>query len=97
MTRHEQYATDLVRVQGKEDAIRIASHALQISRTQGAALTTFGEADFVVSDYGKYEFAKVQSKTPFQFKDKRIKANINFWALVLQILTKTEKKNVSKN
>lgn len=97
MTRHQQYATDLVRVQGKEDAIRIASNALQVARSQGHALTTFEEADFVVSDYGKYEFAKIQSKTPFQFKDKRIKANINFWALVLQILTKSEKKRESKN
>jgi len=68
MTKHEQYAAELARVQGKDDAIRIASHALQISRTQGAALTTFEEADFVVSDYGKYEFAKSNLKLHFNLK-----------------------------
>lgn len=98
MTRHELFAKGLVTTHGEKDALRIADNALRISRN-GAVLTMFEEADFVVSDYGKYEFAKFQSKNPIDQKNKRIKANVNFWSLIVQILTKGNKNasSTSKN
>lgn len=90
MTRHELFAKGLVTTHGEKDALRIADNALRVSRN-GATLTMFEEADFVVSDYGKYEFAKIQTKEPLTVKNKRIKANINFWSLIVQTLTKGQK------
>lgn len=95
MKRHQEYAAGLVKTHGQEHAVKIVTDCLAIANREWS-LTYFDEADFFVNDFGRYEFAKVQSKKVLNIKDKRIKANRNFYSLVLQILTKGQT-NVSKN
>lgn len=96
MKRHQEYADALVKTHGKEHAIEIVENCLAIAN-RGYQVTLFDEADLFINDYGKYEYAKVQSNKVLKRKDKRVKANRNFYTLVLQLLNKKGKKNESKN
>jgi len=95
MKRHQEYADGLVRTHGLEHATKIVETCLAIAKREWS-LTYFDEAEFFINDHGKYEFAKIQGAKVGQRKDKRIKANRNFYSLVLQLLTKGQK-NVVKN
>lgn len=97
MLRHQQYAAELLSKHGLKDALRIANRSLLVSQRENGHLTLFDEADFFINDYGKYEYSKIQTKKPLGRKQKRAKSAINFWALIVQILNKSEKKNVVKN
>jgi len=97
MTRHQQYAAELVSKHGLKDALRIANRSLTVSQREHGYLTLFDEADFFINDYGKYEYSKIQSKKPMAVKQKRAKGTQNFWTLVVQILNTVENKNVVKN
>lgn len=93
MQRHQEYADGLVAKHGKDKAIKIVSRCLN---TTGRDLTMFDEAEFTINDHGRYEYAKTQSNKVFGKKDKRIKANYNFFSLVLKLLNKGTK-NAIKN
>lgn len=95
MKRHQEYADGLVKTHGKEHAVKIVTECLAIAN-RAYQITLFDEADLFINDHGRYEFAKVQSNKVLKRKDKRVKANRNFYALVLQLLTKGQK-NVVKN
>lgn len=85
--RHEQYAKDLVTLHGQPYAIKMMEKALEVSK-RANILTYFDEADFSISDGGKYEYAKTQSGKKNGLKEKRQKQNINFYSEVLKLLRK---------
>lgn len=95
MQRHQEYANELVKKHGEEKAVKIVTENLAIANRE-PVLTFFDEAEFTINDHGRYEFSKTQGKKVTKIKDKRVKGNRNFFALVLQLLTKG-KKNESKN
>lgn len=95
MKRHQEYADGLVKTHGLEKAIKIATDSQAIANRE-AGITFFDESEFTINEHGRYEFSKTQSKKVAGLKDKRIKATRNFYALVLHLLTKKEKKNVEK-
>ena len=96
MTRHQEYAKQLILTHGHEKALEIVERALAGTARYGYSLTLFDEADFHVNDFGRYEYSKTQSKKTQGRKEKRVKSNLNFFNLVKQLIKK-EVKNARKN
>lgn len=84
---YEAYAKGLITTHGYEDAYAMVQESLKRCKSSAAAqLTMFGEADFHVNNNGQYVYSKIQTDKTAAVKAKRIKANINFYYTVLNLM-----------
>ena len=82
----QQYAKDLVDTHGKAKAIDMMQAGLLNSEHYGSSLTFSDEIDFAVTDNGRMEQAKIQSKKTEKRKITRIRSTISFYKHILGLL-----------
>lgn len=82
MSYIKQYTKDLVKLHTKEEATKLMKKCLEYAQSP-YHVTYSDEADFNISEHGKYELSKFQTGRRDGNKTRRLKNNVNFYKNVL--------------